>query len=83
MSADIQIESSNRTRSGTTSNDERDRVDGGQQDREHEHRHVADAPIPAQLRRAEHAEPDEGEDEDRHLEGETGREQRQVTNERK
>src|SRR3954469_11723502 len=48
--------------------DERNGVDGRQQDREDEHQHVAGAAVAAELLVAEDADPDESEDEDRHLE---------------
>ena len=75
ISFDSQIEASKRISSGIVSNSERDGVDRREQDREGDHQDVAEPAVAAQLVVAEDADPDEGEDEDRHLEGEPAGEQ--------
>ncbi len=55
---------------------ERDRVDGRQQDREHEQHDEGDPAVAAETLRAEDAQPHEPENEDRHEEREAAREQR-------
>ncbi len=56
---------------------ERHGIDGRQEDREREHRDVADPPVLPEPVGGQHAEAHEREDEDRHLEGDPEREQRQ------